>query len=489
MLLPVADRAELEKRFRSFAVIHDTQVERGAKACRSLVKCERGSRGSRGEHVVLDRLRGAAERRGLREVVGEACEIRTSCLCRRPLERLGDAEVQLRAPKGRQAVVQRPAYELVGESEREGSPGHLLHHAGTHRLVERRRKRRLGKHVGLAQHVELELGTGNGREPQQIPCLGRQTRESLADDLANTLGRGKLGEGAPHQRRRSVDLDRPRLDQGSPELAQEKRVALGEIADAGRELREGDLPGGARGATHEFLDLVAREAVEPEPNDVICTAEVGERVGQLCGHLRFGVAECRHQEHPGVGGRPREMAQEEQRRAVCPVPILDDEEQRLTTPDAREEIGDGCVETVALRVLVGDDRVREVIDPGRKIREEPRKLPAGISEIRVECRRVDMANEIVERFDERPVRRPEDRITRAVEHQRAFSSGFVRELTDEPALAGTRLATDERDAAPLTVRRWHERSQRRKLTGPPDEREGRNQSECAGKLRRGHSQS
>ena len=151
------------------------------------------------------------------------------------------------------------------------------------------------------------------------------------------------------------------------------------------------------------------------------------------------------------------MAQEEQRRAVRPVTVLDDEEQWLTTTGAREEVGDSRVETVPLRVLVGDDRGREVVDASGKIREEPRKLPAGTSQIRAERRRVDVANEIVERFDERPVRRPENCVTRPVEHQRTFGSCFVRELANEAALAGAGLAADEGDPAPLAVRQGHQR--------------------------------
>ena len=50
------------------------------------------------------------------------------------------------------------------------------------------------------------------------------------------------------------------------------------------------------------------------------------------------------------------MTEKEERRLVGPVPVLEHEQYRLTPPDARQEIGHGRVEAMALRVRIGAER-------------------------------------------------------------------------------------------------------------------------------------
>ena len=62
------------------------------------------------------------------------------------------------------------------------------------------------------------------------------------------------------------------------------------------------------------------------------------------------------------------------------------------------------------------------------------------------------SRQVVERLDERPVRRAHDGVARAVEDERAVARRLGGELADEPALARARLAAEQDDPASLALR-------------------------------------
>ena len=100
--------------------------------------------------------------------------------------------------------------------------------------------------------------------------------------------------------------------------------------------------------------------------------------------------------------------------------------------------------------------------------------------------------EVAERLGDGLVGDADDSVAGAVEDERAVPRGLVRELPHEPALAGSGLPGDERDAPALAAPAGHEGAQERELAGPADEREGRRQAQRAGELgcriERRHSQ-
>ena len=119
-------------------------------------------------------------------------------------------------------------------------------------------------------------------------------------------------------------------------------------------------------------------------------------------------------------------------------------------PTRGQEVGDRAVETVALGVGIGGDRRRQLTDPLRQIRQQARQLAALRAERGAQRRLVGASHELIERLDERPVRAPHHRVTRAVEHQRAGAGGLVRELADQPALARAGFAADQREPRSLS---------------------------------------
>ena len=221
----------------------------------------------------------------------------------------------------------------------------------------------------------------------------------------------------------------------------------------------------------EVLDVVGREAREPHSGDLLVPAQVDQRVAELLRHVGLGVAERRDDEQAGVGGGPPEVAQEQERRMVGPVPVLEDEQDGRMPAGRDQELDDRRVQPVALRVLVGRDGVGEVADTGGEVRQQPLELAAARPEVGAEAGRIDRASQPVERLGERPVRRRHDGVAGPVEDERAAGRGLVGELAHQPALPRAGLAGDERDPPALAGRPRHERAQRRKLARAAHERE------------------
>ncbi len=132
----------------------------------------------RGAQVVLDAALGAAERRRRGEVVGEVGE-RAAGASAGALERLADAQVQLRPPQPRQPVVERPPHELVGEAagqpRRRGAPRSSRCRTASSSAASSSGSPRPG---GARGRLELELRPGDGGELEQVGGLRRQARRA-----------------------------------------------------------------------------------------------------------------------------------------------------------------------------------------------------------------------------------------------------------------------------------------------------------------------
>jgi hypothetical protein len=224
----MAGGAELEEQLRALGGAVDLQLQRGAQPRRRLVVGDRVGGGPRGPHVVLHGALRRADRCGRREVVREVRE-RAARPLLGALEGLGDAQVELGAAQPGEAVVERAAHELMREPVAQPVRRKLTDHAAADRLVEG------GEQVGLAQagspahDVEAELRPGGGRELQEVRGRGRQAGEPLVDDLAHALRRSELGKRSGGPDRAVGDLDDARLHQRAPQLADQERVASGEL--------------------------------------------------------------------------------------------------------------------------------------------------------------------------------------------------------------------------------------------------------------------
>ena len=120
-------------------------------------------------------------------------------------------------------------------------------------------------------------------------------------------------------------------------------IALRELGRAGAELA-------ARGAADEL-------GRPPRPRGRRAAAGRRRRSGagrrasrRAPGHVGLGVAEGGEQQQRAPAGGAREVAQEQQRRRVGPVPVLEHEQHRPPAADAGEQVGHRRVQPVALGV-------------------------------------------------------------------------------------------------------------------------------------------
>ncbi len=470
---PVARVAQLEEDLRPV----EAEGDRGLQLRGRLVVGERRGRRPRRQQVELGGALGRAERHRGGEVMGEVGE-RAAGARLAGVERLGDTQVQLRPARPRQPVVERAPHELVGEAAGEPARRDLVDHPAAERLVQCGQQLGVLEPGGAPDHVEPELGARRRRQLEQLGGVRREPGQPLADDLAHALGAAELLRRAVDADRAARELDRAALDQPAPQLADQERVAVGELADRLRERERRGAQLAAPGAADELGHVAVGEPGEPQPHDVVA-AQVGERLRQRVGDVRLGVAVGGEHEDPRLGGA-REMAQEQERRCVGPVRVLEHEQGRTLPRDAGEQVGHGAVQAVALGVRVGVDGRRQLAEPRAEVGQEPDQLAARGARRLAQLGRGERPGELVERLDERPVGRAHHGVAGAVEHEQAVARRLGGELAHEPALARSRLAAEQRDAAALAVGTRNQRAEPLQLRGATDERERRGDAQGAG---------
>ena len=147
-----------------------------------------------------------------------------------------------------------------------------------------------------------------------------------------------------------------------------------------------------------------------------------------------------------------------------------------------EQVGDRRMQSVALGVGVGLDRQRQLAHPLGQIGEQPRELAARGAQRGPQLGGVDLARQVIERLDERPVGRGHHRVAAAVEDERTAAGRLARELAHQAALARAGLAAQQHDPAALALRHRHERPKGLDLGRAADERKRRREAQRPGKL-------
>ena len=234
------------------------------------------------------------------------------------------------------------------------------------------------------------------------------------------------------------DLDDVRVHQRPPQLADQERVAGGQVADRPGELRDVRV---RSGAPDEVGHVLAGEPGEAQAHDVVGAAQVGERLRQRVRHL--GVAERRQQQQPRP---PAARARWRSRPSVgasaqCASSSTSSTGRARLTPVSRS----ATAVCRRWRTVSGSVSARGAGSPRSGIRRAS-SPPVGPS---AACSSAGLEHpgQPLERLDERAVRRADDRVARAVEHERAALGRLGRELAHEPALARPGLPADDRHPA------------------------------------------
>ncbi len=319
--------------------------------------------------------------------------------------------------------------------------------------------------------IRVEDARGD-RRPQRLTDLGLRAFGDRGDQLLadGASGHRDDAEQALGRLRQGGDLARQGLGQrmrqplraaaqvGRHELLDEERVAVRARVDPG------DL-GIVRSAAEKMLDLardvgpveprevqagrpgVARETGQPRRDRMPTTEVVGPDREDEQQALAIQVA----------GKEGHEIA----RRAVDPVEVLEDQDDRRVRREVAEEPQEQAeqarlVETAArvgglLRRPVGRGRARArlaaafrgIADP----RQEPSDLLARRSQDLVDTLRRQITEVAAERFGERAVRHPPvgEIEAAALQHERRTGPGSFCEFGDQPRLSDARLAGDDHD--------------------------------------------
>ena len=130
----------------------------------------------------------------------------------------------------------------------------------------------------------------------------------------------------------------------------------------------------------ELPELGVGEPTEPDPDDALGAGDVDERVGEARRDLAGGVSIRRDDQHARGRAGPHEVAQEEQRRRVRPVDVLEHEQDRRAPSGGGEHVGDRRVQAVALRVGIHSLALGGVAGLERERRQQAPELGAVAAE-------------------------------------------------------------------------------------------------------------
>ena len=322
------------------------------------------------QEVVVDAALRSAERRGGGEVVGEVGEGAAENGRRQLSSASPTREVKLRPPQPAEPVVEGPAHELVRESIGEPASGTAPRSSRCGRPRRARRAARpRASRGGRADDVELELRSGGRRRARADRWSSATRRESRWLTTSRTLsGVPSSLSGRVEPDRAVGDLDDPGLDERAPQLADEERVAVGQVRRSPAASSGAPVPGVAfRGVAQE---LAATSSSESPARRRRTTSSERRRSASVCETVSGrSAAWCRGRSPAGVRARCR-AARARWRRsrsveasAQCPSSSTSSTGRWLLRP--HEQLGHGGVQAVALGVRIGVDRCGQVADAGR----------------------------------------------------------------------------------------------------------------------------
>jgi hypothetical protein len=392
--------------------------------------------------------------------------------------------VQRGAPQRREPVGDGPAQQLVAEAMGHRRPRQDVEHAGAGGLVERVDQLGVAAPGRPAQQRQAGGAAEHRRELHELDGGRRQPLEPLPDDLAHALRRRDLLGIADEHPPALVLGERADVGEVAPQLADEERVAGGEVAQhAGQRAAARACPE----ADDELLDGRDAEPAQRDALDPCLAVELGHRAGQP--GLQLVLAIGGHDEQRRVARPLCEVLEQTQRRAVGPVQVVEDEQHRARAPDRDEQVEHRVVQTVPLRGRVAVDRGGKIRQVARKVGEQAHELAGPRAGCVAQLGPVDVLDEVRQRLDEGLVGRGQVRVAGAVEHRRLALAGAARQLPGQARLAAPRLAADERNAAAVGAGVAPQLAQRRQLDAAPHKWQRRRQPQRSGKWEVGHSQS
>src|SRR4051812_17984210 len=430
--------------------------QRGVEEVGGLLVGERAQRLVARPFGVVQRAALVAGRRRLDEVVGELEQPGAARSGPGALERLADRAVQPRAADGAQIVVERLADQSVGEAEGAGLARRLVEQVQGERLVEALEQLGPPDAGGALERGDAEPAAGDGGDLERLARRRAQRLEAAADRVAHAVG----------QRQPRPRLDVAVGDEQADDLVAEERVALGDRGQAADEV-VGRLLAAA-------VDDQPPQVVGPEAADLDAPAEAAELAEDAL-HLgaatRPRVVVRRDDEDRAVADRAGEEGEQQERRQVGGVEVVEQHDQRRVAGDPaqedRDRVEQGEARLLRLRRVAGRRRADALADLGRELRD-----PAGPgAQVLGEARVVALGRERADDLQPVPVRRCAAAFPATGE--RDLGAGLARVVAErarQARLADAGLAVNQHEAAAACARVLEGGRQLRQLARAPEQR-------------------
>ena len=397
-------------------------------------------------------LRVAAGARGGQRVAGRLGGGGVAARVQRLAQDRGDGAVEP-GPRGRRdVVVDRVADDRVGEPEAPGRVGPDLHEPAGERRFERLGDRLARQRADPGHPRDRERAPHHTGDRQHLAGGRRERFEPLPDDLAHAVGHRQ-------RQRRAVTAQVAALREQPHQLAQEERVAGRAVVQRARGVRR-QL--GAR--RQEIADGLARQATQHHSPQPAVAFHAVEHAGQRMARVDLGVAVGEGHERAGLRGGEVEVREQQERRAVGGVHVLERDQQPLRPRGRLQQRGHGVEHAQPLLLARVDPRPRG----GRLGRAPVARQPAQVVE--------HGDRQPAGRRDERPQRRaPRPERARILAGPPAHDGGAARprlrhELVDQAGLPDPRLPRDGRELQALGARGVERGGERRELRLAADER-------------------
>ena len=194
--------------------------------------------------------------------------------------------------------------------------------------------------------------------------------------------------------------------------------------------------------------------------------------------VEVGVAVRREHEQPHRRRGAQHVAEQQQRRLVGPVHVVEHEDHRVGLRHLGEEVAHSFEEPVAFGLRIGRHRRGQPGNARREIGQHARQLAAERAELCAQSLHGHTRRVVTQRFGERLERRAELLVAATPQDRRAGLVRVAHELADETRLADAGLARHQH-RAPRAFERLLPREEQRleRFTAPREREAGRHVDE------------
>ena len=321
------------------------------------------------------------------------------------------------------------------------------------RLVERGQEFFLGQHHDPFEQRRVDVPADHGRDAQQLGRRRFEPAEPERDHLLDALGQSEPLELG---RARAAHVDAG-LDQVADDLLDEERVSLGLLV---QRVCERARRGLTRSSAHELGRLGLAQSPDVELGGEPVAAKLAERVRERVAPP-LGRAVCGEDQQPSRVRRPRQVAQQQQRRPVGPLDVVEHEQHRRRAGQLGQEPDDRLEQAVALGLRLVLRRRRKIGRAAPQLRDQPRELGAVLARVRPQVGQRRVQGPVPQRLEERLVGDHGLARRAAREHDRARVVDPPGQLGGQRRLADSGIAGEQHDP-PLAPRRRRGRPRRRR---------------------------